>query len=541
MKDVKQQREQGVTDKVLRTAPPSPVPPNNRQRAQASRQPITPVSLEVPPQHKTPNIARRNTVPIKVAWATIFLLTIIAFGIFHYLPQNLEDKLKPSAAITPPESSDAETRRILLQSSQRTPPANIKPWQETQRLQHKAEAEHALQAFITKHATVEQKGGSNWATEQIETAQSKAAQGDEAFRLNDFTMATQFYTEGVDILDELIAKADAILEASLTAGYKALDAKDATSAISQFQLALAIDPENASANHGLSRANTLDEVLTHLESGYQHEKQGSLTRARADFEQAFALDPEFEETQTALTRVREKITDVEFRQTMSEGFASLNQNKFQVARKAFEKARQLKPQSSEPQDGLAQVTLNRRLQRIAEYRISAETFAREEQWRAAAEAYQAALQLDPTLVFAKQGKANSIARAELSEALDRHIERPDRLSDEQVLKNAVDLHANASSLADQGPRLRQQLAKLAELITMAQTPVRVHLESDNETNVVMYKVGRLGHFTAHDLELRPGIYTIVGTREGYRDVRHTLTVIAGQIPGRVLIRCEDKI
>jgi hypothetical protein len=541
MKDVKQQREQGVTDKVLRTAPPSPVPPNSRQRPQASLQPITPVSLEVPPHHKTPNIARRNTVPMKVAWATIFLLVIMAFGIFYYLPQNLEDKLKPSNAMMPPESSDAETPRILLQSSQRTPPAKLEPWHEKQRLQHKAEAEHALQMFTAKHATVEQKGVSNWAAQQIETAESKAAQGDEAFRINDFKMAAQFYTEGVDILDELIVKADAVLEASLAAGYKALDARDATSAISQFQLALAIDSDNASASHGLSRANTLDEVLTHLESGYQHEKQGSLTRARAEFKQAFALDPEFEETQTALTRIIEKITDVEFRQTMSEGFASLHRNKFQVARKAFEKARQLKPQSSEPQDGLAQVTLNRRLQRIAEYRQSAETFAREEQWRAAADNYQAALQLDPTLVFAKQGKANSVARAELSEALDRHIERPDRLSDEQVLKNAMDLHANASSLADQGPRLRQQLAKLAELITMAQTPVRVRLESDNKTNVVVYKVGRLGRFTAHDLELRPGIYTIVGTREGYRDVRHKLKVTAGQAPGRELIRCEDKI
>ena len=105
----------------------------------------------------------------------------------------------------------------------------------------------------------------------------------------------------------------------------------------------------------------------------------------------------------------------------------------------------------------------------------------------------------------------------------------------------MDLHANASSLADQGPRLRQQLKKLAELITIAQTPVQVRLESDNETNVVVYKIGRLGRFTAHDLELRPGTYTIVGTRDGYRDVRHTLMVIAGRTPGPVLIRCEDKI
>jgi len=43
--------------------------------------------------------------------------------------------------------------------------------------------------------------------------------------------------------------------------------------------------------------------------------------------------------------------------------------------------------------------------------------------------------------------------------------------------------------------------------------------SDNLTEVSVYRVGRLGRFTAQELLLRPGRYTVVGTREGYKDVR----------------------
>ncbi len=76
---------------------------------------------------------------------------------------------------------------------------------------------------------------------------------------------------------------------------------------------------------------------------------------------------------------------------------------------------------------------------------------------------------------------------------------------------------------------------------MASAPVRVRLESDDETEVTVYTVGRLGTFRERELELRPGAYTVVGSRRGYRDVRHQLVVVAGQEPEPLVVRCEEKI
>jgi hypothetical protein len=55
-------------------------------------------------------------------------------------------------------------------------------------------------------------------------------------------------------------------------------------------------------------------------------------------------------------------------------------------------------------------------------------------------------------------------------------------------------------------------------------------------------VRALGSFTTQTVELKPGSYTVVGTRDGYRDIRRTIRVEAdgsGQAP--VVIRCEEPI
>ena len=39
----------------------------------------------------------------------------------------------------------------------------------------------------------------------------------------------------------------------------------------------------------------------------------------------------------------------------------------------------------------------------------------------------------------------------------------------------------------------------------------------------------------------PGRYTVVGTRNGFRDVRRELTIVPGREPPALVIRCEEQI
>ena len=237
----------------------------------------------------------------------------------------------------------------------------------------------------------------------------------------------------------------------------------------------------------------------------------------------------------------ETTTEQAFIQSMSEGMAALERKDYRAAREAFQRANGIRPDAPQTADGLAQADEGLNLQAIVEHREKALAFENLEGWRKAVAQYQAVLDLDPTIRFAQEGKARSVERAELSERLEFHLKNPSRLSDDNVLAEASALLAAASGIDPVGPELSRQRMGLEELIAKASTPVQVVLESDNLTDVMVYRTGRLGKFTHRVLGLRPGTYTVVGTRRGYKDVRRQLVVQAGAEPRPLEVNCEEKI
>jgi hypothetical protein len=168
-------------------------------------------------------------------------------------------------------------------------------------------------------------------------------------------------------------------------------------------------------------------------------------------------------------------------------------------------------------------------------------FEEAEEWEAAVEQYAAVIGLAPNVAFARQGQTRCIQRADLARRMADHLAHPDRLSSDDVFAEATALVAEASEADPAGPRHLEQLARLERLVATAGTFVRIRLESDNLTVVAVYRVGRLGAFLEHELELRPGRYTVVGSRPGYRDVRHELVIVAGEDPAPLVVRCEEMI
>ena len=92
------------------------------------------------------------------------------------------------------------------------------------------------------------------------------------------------------------------------------------------------------------------------------------------------------------------------------------------------------------------------------------------------------------------------------------------------MKQARELLKTADALTSAGPKWDATLATAGELIQSYSQPVAVQLTSDNATQVTVYKVGRLGAFSTHNLSLRPGAYTIVGTADRCQDIRREVIV-----------------
>jgi len=238
---------------------------------------------------------------------------------------------------------------------------------------------------------------------------------------------------------------------------------------------------------------------------------------------------------------RSAATDDSYVAAVSEGLAAADHHQWAVARTAFERAARLRPGTPEVADGLRRVEAGERLQTIADGLRRAHELEREEAWHDAADMYSSVLTIDPQSAEGLAGKRRSAMRAALDEKLEFHLANPNRLTTPAVQEDAVEALDAARAMTPGGPRLAAQITRLETLLELATTPVEVVLESDEMTAVSVYRVGRLGTFARRELRLAPGTYTVVGTRDGFRDVRLQLVVDPATPPSPLLVRCTERL
>lgn len=230
-----------------------------------------------------------------------------------------------------------------------------------------------------------------------------------------------------------------------------------------------------------------------------------------------------------------------FQSLMSAGLQAYHAQDYEQARRHLRKAQKIDPDALTVREALAQVDHAIRLTRLAALQQRAHSAEQAEQWAQARTLYKTVLDIDSTVQFAVQGNARSHQRLQLEQAMTRYIRQPRLLQADTHLKQAEALLVEARASEPQGPHIRRLTHNLQQAVVVAKTPVTVTLESDNLTEVAVYRVGRLGTFTTHQLTLRPGVYTVVGSRQGYKDVRQTVVVQAEQTSLRVVVQCREKI
>jgi hypothetical protein len=231
----------------------------------------------------------------------------------------------------------------------------------------------------------------------------------------------------------------------------------------------------------------------------------------------------------------------EWTRAMSEGLAALDRGALDEAQAAFARAEAARPGTVATADAVKRIEEARNAEGLGAHRARAEAAEAREDWKGAAAEYEAALKLDPRVAFALAGRARTGPRVALDETLEGYLRKPERLSAENVAREAERALARAEDVEPPGPRLQQQRAALERILKDARTAVDVPLLSDGATEVVILRVGTLGTFRKKDVALRPGSYVVVGKRQGYRDTRKTLVVSPGGRPAPLDVRCNEAL
>ncbi len=401
-------------------------------------------------------------------------------------------------------------------------------------------AEERLGLWLRLQARAEAGNVALWGGETYLQITALVAQGDTAFAEKDYGGARESYEQAEGHLQALLAAKPELFLTAMDQGRTALKELDSESAVRSFESALILEPGNVKADHGLQRAQSLDQVILFHRQGLELEKKGLLAEARSILLEASELDPEFLPVIEDLARVETELSKKKFQEVMSGFFAALNRRDFRGARGFLQKAATIRPSEAVLVDAGKQLKAAEVAARLSSLEKKFNGLTAGEQWQKALQVCEQALQISPQSGFAVKGVDVVRQRIILDKALQSILSRPQRLQEDGPLAEAGKTLALARLVTAPGPKLTAQITSLDQLLANASSEVDVILRSDDATDVVVYRVGRLGSFLQKQLKLRPGTYTIVGSRPGFRDVRHTLSVRAGQSP-TLIIRCEEPI
>jgi tetratricopeptide (TPR) repeat protein len=493
-----------------------------------------PVTVIVPGPAAAPKtVGSRSSRPagvtLRLATIVVLCLMLLALvGVIVVLPdlvaKRVTEEQKPAAVIpleTSPPPPSADTRRVARE---------------------KREAENALGIVLRKQTELEAEGVAIWGGQDYDAALDSLAAGDAELQAGRYAQAARDYEKVSEQLDALRASMPHRLASALQAGEAALEAGDGPAARQSFDVALAIDPSDQRGQQGMLRARVLEEVLALIAAGAEYESRGQLDGALNKYASAVSLDARSPEARAASEAVGARIRQREFQAAMSVALTALETHDFAASRAALTRADGIRPGTPEVSDTRRRLQLAVQRSRISAHRNEARALARNERWQEASERYAAVLAIDSKAAFAQAGRERSLARARIHAELDAYLAELARLNAPGPRNNARRLLDAAADLdAEAEPKLAAKIGRLAEALEIARTPIQVRLRSDNLTDVAVYKVGRLGRFASHDLLLPPGSYVVVGSRSGYRDVRVEFTLSAGQEPGDVFVRCQEKI
>ena len=478
--------------------------------------------LQPPGTHSQLNESK--TVHHGLVWGALAFVIILGLGVLLVLPKMVSGTADDEAEI-PPAQVAVETAQPPLQDS-----ANSQ-----------VDAQQALQDFLQTRARLELANAMVWGEPEWSRAVDGANRGNDLFSQQKFAMAAKTFQDALELLNQIESESGQRLAAALESGWQALQVNDSESAIEFFETAKAIDTGSLEALEGLEQARVRPELLLLMTEADIALTNKDLPGAQAYYLQAVALDGAYEPAQIALHDVSEEIREIAFRDAMSRALKALEAEQVQTADTALRQAASLKPDSEVVRNTQVELVQLRQRLWLAGQRQAIAKLVSDEDWSDAVAIYRKVLARAPQAAFARQGLVFAEDRERLHQQLDHYLQDPTRVYSEQPRLNAQKLLESAANPPPGEVRLREKMERLQVMITEATTPRIVTLNSDGLTTVQIYHVGRLGQFTSQQLELRPGTYTVVGSRPGYRDVRQTLTVKPGVEQQALDIRCEETV
>ncbi len=476
-----------------------------------------------------------------LAIISIVLLAAAALAVIFWLPEMAKRDHQGGSRPHPPEiSATSATSATRAEPGQGSTVIDTDAG-EAEEAALKEKAQEAERRWLEKRAWARLNDIPTWAGKRYEEALEISRKAKDLLEKGSFQEASRLFERAAQMVTEIEASKGQILEESIREGSMALDRADGDAATAAFRRALAIDPRNQQALLGIERAKTIEQTSKMVQQARKLMDKGDLQGALGLLEETLGMDPYHEEAKGLLSEARAALARKEFQKAVGRAISALAAGRYQEASKALSEAKKIDPSDPALQKLALKLEQERRAARLSHLIAKAHAAMERESWKEAEGLYRLALETAPDSVDAQDGLRLAKERAAIEDALGQIVSSPWSLNQPGPYSDAKKVVDRALSIQAPGPRLGRLIKQAQRTLMLARKPVQVTFLSDGLTDIVIYRVGRLGMVKSRALKLLPGIYTVKGSRPGYRDVMKRLEIAPGSRPLTVEIVCREKI
>ena len=344
-----------------------------------------------------------------------------------------------------------------------------------------------------------------------------------------------------EILDDLANRSEAYITMRLEEAKTALDGLALEKALAAYEAILALAPKHAEAMAGLTMGESIRGIAGDLQAINALEGAGQWEAALGKLEGLLSAKPQNAYLLARKEQLTEKIRERTFQQRIAEAEAFVAAGDLAGAVASLEAALKVKNSESISArlEDLKKQILTARLEALLANGYSALQAGR---YADARDAYKEALGLAPKSKEAQTGyeKASSMLLSGIR--YSQNLANADKyIASGRYPLAAKFFNKALSSRPSQLAKAQQaKESTIREILERESQPVPVRVLSDKKTYVSLTGVFAPERVESKDLSLFPDVYTLKGTRKGYRTIERTIQIDSTQSGTDIRIQCSEK-
>ena len=305
--------------------------------------------------------------------------------------------------------------------------------------------------------------------------------------------------------------------------------------------ALLFDPGAVTLKKLKEKISRLPGILESLRDAQTARAENNPQKELFHLEEVYSFDPTRDKVQWRMESLRAEIREENFASSISIAMASVEQKELLKAWREFEEAKNIFPDRSELRVVERAIRTLELEIKIRELLTLAEAASNNDEWKKAERYFLKAETIAPNNKRVVEGIKISEQVINATAIVEKYIACPHRLSSDNVAKSAQDFLWDQAKVAQFSGLLSAKMDRLEQLVISYGTKVAVRLVSDELTFVSIRGLGSVGKISEKVIQIRPGKYTIEGSREGFRSKLVEFEIKPESKLFSIEIYCDERI